>query len=388
MERLETNGNSNFSLLGGPLFRFGCYTGLIRGGTETFPLGVAIGVFFWLGLVAVTMVQGVTDQLFTFSLVGDHVRLLVVIPLLFLFESMLNPRCTDFVNYLVRSKIVPERALPALEAAIIRTRRGVDSWLPEAVFLLGAIIFSLLHPATPLLGVSANNDPNVSVHITQAGDWYWIVSMSLFRFLVLRCLWQLGLWMYFLWRLSRLPLHLIPTHPDGFAGLGYLEVVHINFLPLVLAISSVQCSAFAEVFIGGEMAFEAIYGVFLVILLIDAFLFIGPLCLFSSKLWDCKVKGLNEYMDFAAHYVEDFEKKWIDSKGVSDEPLLGTADLQSLADLGNSVDVIREMGWVPVSKRLLLSFIGAALLPLLPLALFKYSSYELMIKMFEGLFGL
>jgi len=136
------------------------------------------------------------------------------------------------------------------------------------------------------------------------------------------------------------------------------------------------------------MAFEAIYGVFLVILLIDAFLFVGPLFLFSSKLWDCKVLGLNEYMDFAAHYVEDFEKKWIDSKGVSDEPLLGTADLQSLADLGNSVDVIREMGWVPVSKRLLMSFVGAALLPLLPLALFKYSSYELMIKMFEGLFGL
>jgi hypothetical protein len=51
---------------------------------------------------------------------------------------------------------------------------------------------------------------------------------------------------------------------------------------------------------------------------------------------------------------------------------LGTSDLQSLADLSDSVGIVRNMRWVPVSTRLLMAVVIAALLPMLPLFLFKY----------------
>ena len=43
----------------------------------------------------------------------------------------------------------------------------------------------------------------------------------------------------------------------------------------------------------------------------------------------------------------EYDRKWLRGGAPPDEPLLGSADIQSLADLGNSFDVVKEMRWVP-----------------------------------------
>jgi hypothetical protein len=117
-------------------------------------------------------------------------------------------------------------------------------------------------------------------------------------------------------------------------------------------------------------------------------LFVGPLSLFSRKLWQCKVKGLSDYSALAERYVNAFDRKWLGPDPAPGEPLLGTADIQSLADLSTSVSIVREMRLVPVSPRLVMYLAVAALLPLLPLVLFKYSIADLLAKFFGSLSGL
>jgi hypothetical protein len=339
--------------------------------------------------VALAFFEGVSQQLFSLSVIGGHVRLLVVIPLFFICESVLDPRLTEFVRMIVRSGVVPPNALPALESEIARTGRWKDSWLPEAVCLLAAVLLSLIGPQLQLSGTTAVHDPSRTMaELTLAGQWYWIVCLTLFRFLLFRWLWRFGLWCYFLWRVARLPLNLVPTHPDYAAGLGYLEVVQTHFTPLILAISALQSASFAEEITQGTMAFEAIYPALALILLLDAVLFLGPLFIFAPKLWGCRIKALSNYMEFASSYVSGFDRKWL---GVDDqlrEPVLGTPDLQSLADLGNSIDIVRNMRWVPMSLRLVKDIVLAALLPMVPLLLLKYPVAELAEKFFTRLTGL
>jgi hypothetical protein len=326
---------------------------------------------------------------FSLSVIGAHIRLLVVIPLLFICESAFDPRVTAFVRGLVASKIVRPPALSALEADIARAARWRDSWLPELICLAAAVAMSWVAPQLPLWGATAAPDPGRAVsEMTWAGLWYWTVCLTLFRFLVLRWLLRLGLWCCFLWRVSRLDLHLVPTHPDGAGGVGYLEVVHTHLDPLVLAISAVQAASFAEGLSSGTMAFEEVYPALALVLVVEAALVIGPLFIFSPKLWACRVKGLSDYMEFAATYVGGFERKWLGGGASPEEPLLGTPDLQSLADLNNSVTVVRNMRVVPVSQRMLRGFVAAALLPFLPLVLLKYPVAELARKFFERLAGL
>lgn len=108
-----------------------------------------------------------------------------------------------------------------------------------------------------------------------------------------------------------------------------------------------------------------IYATLIVVLLI---VFTGPLMVFAPKLFRLKQDGLLRYGMLASHYTQLFDSKWVDGINTSEEPLLGTADIQSLADLGNSYELIRKMRAVPIQ---LSDFIAMALpgvIPALPLA--------------------
>ncbi len=380
---------TEFSLLGGPLHRLGCRLGLVRGGTNTVALGLALGAVPWVVLVALAFAEGAGHRVFSLAVIGAHVRLLVVVPLFFLCESWLSPRSTTFVTTIVRSRVVTSKSMPALEAEIARTGWWRDSWLPEAICLVVATLMSLGGSRFHLPGTTGAYDPGrAATGVTMAGLWYWIVCLPLFRFLVFRWIWRLGLWTYFLWRVAKLELDLVPTHPDAAAGLGYLEVVHTHFTPLILALSAIQTASLAEEIFSGTTTVEAIYPSLALVLVVDAVLFLGPLFIFTPKLWACRVKGLSDYMELASSYVSGFDRKWLGAQSAPAEPLLGTSDLQSLADLSNSVNIVRNMRLLPVSRRMLVDFAIAAVLPILPLLLFKYPIAELTEKFFTRLTGL
>ena len=327
-------------------------------------------------------------KLFSLSQIGSHVRLLVAIPLLFVCETWLDPLMTAFVSGIAGSGVVPKDEQPKLESLVRRVVRWKNSWRADTFCLLVAVLFSLLAGQLHLPGATiAHSAMHTEGRLTLAGGWYWIVCLPLFRFLMFRWALRLIHWWYFLLLVARLKLHLVPTHPDGAAGLGYLEIVHLQFTPLVLAISAVLSSSFAEEISTGVMTIEALYPQIAVILGVDAVLFLGPLCIFTPKLSACREKGLNDYMTFAAHYVHRFDEKWLGADAAGEAELLGTPDLQSLSHLSNSVNVVRNMRWIPASKRLALSLAISALLPLLPLLLFKYPVVELVKKLLSILSG-
>jgi hypothetical protein len=58
-----------------------------------------------------------------------------------------------------------------------------------------------------------------------------------------------------------------------------------------------------------------------------------------------------QYGILASRYVDDFRRKWIQEHGAEDDALLGTSDIQSLADLGNAYDVASEMRLLPLNKQ-------------------------------------
>jgi len=381
----EPEALEEFSLLGGPLYRLGCRLGLVRGGTNTGTgaIGLALGVFLWIVLVLLTFVDGVSNQLLSLSVIGVHVRLLVTIPLFFLCEGRLDAHLTVFVGGIVRSGVIPKTALPVLESDIARAARWRDSWLPEAVCLLAAVLLSATAPRVYLTGVTVS----VAGDTGLAAQWYWIICMTLFRFVMIRWLWRLGLWWHFLWRVSKLELHLVPTHPDRVAGLGYLEVVHRQFAPLILAVSAYLSASFAAQISTGAMKFEAIYPELVLILIVYAVLFLGPLCVFIPKLAACRAKGDADYTEFASRFVNEFDEKWIRASPPA-EPLLSTPDLRSLSGLANSVGVVRDMRVVPASRNMVQYLAMAALLPMLPLILLVFPFAALATKVFEDLLGL
>ena len=78
-------------------------------------------------------------------------------------------------------------------------------------------------------------------------------------------------------------------------------------------------------------------------------------------------------------YCRQFERRWISAEPrPADESLLGSADIQSLADLQNSVGAVRAMRPIPFDRTLVVSLLAATLLPVLPLLLLILPLTELL----------
>lgn len=162
---MQEPGAADFSLLGGPLHRLGCRLRLVRGGS-TVPLGVAIALLLWTVLVALALLEGAGDEVFSLVAIGAHVRLLLVIPLFFLCESSVDPRMAAFVRTIVQSAVVPQAARPALAAEIARIDRGKASWLAEALCLAAAVLLMLAAPMAQLAGTTMSHEPGRAAEAT------------------------------------------------------------------------------------------------------------------------------------------------------------------------------------------------------------------------------
>ncbi|HTO79171.1 MAG TPA: hypothetical protein VMJ31_05275 [Methylocystis sp.] len=385
----EREESTELTMFGGPLHRLGLRLKLVRGEANSTLLGLVLGLGLWSILAILVHIAGAADRLFSLTAIAADLRLLVVIPLLFLCESVLAPRMREFVATIARSGVVRLSDLPLLQAELARARRWTDSWLPDAFCLLIGVALSFLASGMNLSGNTAAFEPRPAMAETHlASWWYWYVCLPLFRFLILRWIWRIAIWSFFLWRLSKLDLDLSPIHPDHAGGLGYLEVVQTHFVLLTLAASILMSASLAEDMASGEAEFDEILPALALNLVAQIMLICLPTCVFLLKLKACQMKGLSDYTTLAASYVYAFEKKWIKRRADLTEPLLGTPDLQSLSDLSSSVGIIRNMRWIPVSMRLLLIVAVAALSPMTPLLLFKYPAGELTRRLFSKLVGL
>jgi hypothetical protein len=369
------------------LHRIGSRLGLVSAEDNTVKLGLVLGISAWLILLALALAESLGDEFFSIRGVAAHVRLLVLIPVLFACESALAPRMASFVDSTLRARAVARGSLPALEAEITRVGRWKDSWLIEALCLGAAMLLQPVAEQTSAIGITTAFDPAHAIAPgTLTAWWWWNVCVVLARFLVLRWFVRLAIWTYFLWRVSRLELVILPHHPDGAGGLGGLETVHRYYTSFIVGFSALVSASIAEEISAGAMEFTDIYLALSVLLAVVMTLFVGPVLVFVPKLKAARLEANREFRGFAARYVQEFDRKWL-GPAVPVEPLLGTADIQSLADLANSADSLRNMRTIPVSGRILRTYATAIVLPFLPLLLFKYPVAELAAMLFRKLSG-
>jgi len=205
--------------------------------------------------------------------------------------------------------------------------------------------------------------------LSLAGMWYACVSLPAFQFLLLRWYYRLLIWTRFLWQVSRVRLNLVPTHPDLLGGLGLLTNTVYAFTVLLVAHGAMVAGQITNrVLLLGASLPDFKLEVATLLLFLSAVI-LGPLLLFSPQLARCKRSGLLEYGTFAEGYVRQFDRKWLRGGVGADEALLGSGDIQSLADLSNSFAVVRGMRLAPVTKYTLLQFGIAVLAPIAPLLL-------------------
>jgi hypothetical protein len=389
-------GTPDFSLvLGGPLYQL-----LRRAHLSDDALMlqrrriVVISLIAWLPLLVLSALGGQLlggGAAVPFLMdVEVHVKFLLAMPLLIAAELVVHKRMRPMMRTFLDRRLVPESAKARLEAAVASAYRLRNS-VPGEVFLIAFVYvvgvsiiwryYSALDTSTWYATPTAEGSK-----LTLAGAWYGYVSLPVFQFLLCRWYFRIFIWARLLWQVSRIELNLVPTHPDRLGGLGFLGATSYAFIPLLMAHGALLAGQLANqiFFLGARLTDFRLEVLLLVIFMLC--LVLGPLLAFAPQLAQAKRTGLREYGTLAQQYVREFDSKWMRGGGSGDESILGTGDIQSLADLGNSYAVVQDMRVVPVTRQALFQLTVATVAPIAPLILTLMPLEELLKRLFGILF--
>jgi hypothetical protein len=383
----------DFSLvLGGPIFQLFRKSHLAGDGLELLHRRLLIiTLVAWLPLLLLATLGSSVENGAWRSFLHDlevHVRFLVALPVLVVAELIVHSRIRAVIRCFVERRIVLPEDLPRFDSAIESAIRVRNSIPAEVGLLLFVYTFGLwLWHGRVAPGASTwYAMPGGRWHLTPAGLWYVFVSIPIVQFLLLRWYLRLFIWFRFLWQVSRINLNLVPTHPDHSAGLAFLGKSAYAFGPILFAQGAMLAGVVASrVLYRGESlkSFKFQIGGFVVFFILAI---LGPLLMFTPRMARAKRKGLADYGLLAQRYVESFEQKWVLRDRVASAELLGTSDIQSLADIGHSYALVREMRAVPFGLEDISRLAAVTAAPLLPLLLTIFSPEELILRIIKVVF--
>ena len=385
-----------FSLvLGGPVFQLFRRSFLSGDHLELlYRRIIAILLIAWLPMLVLSLLEGrawgTSVEVPFLRDIDVNARFLVALPLFILAEVVVYQRMRPIVGQFLQRGLIPDAARAEFDAALASAKRWRNSLLAE-LLLITAVLLVEGRFVRLVLGASTVDSwfgdvTSTGLRLTAAGWWFRCVSLPLFQFILLRWYYRLFVWARFLWQVARIDgLALLPTHPDRAGGLGFLSGTVFAFSPLLLGQGALFAGTIARriLFEGAKLPdFKvAIIGVVALAL----FIVVGPLLMFSVRLERAKRAGVREYGALAARYMREFDQKWVRGSSAREE-LLGSSDIQSMADIGNSFAVVREMRLIPVTLSTVVQLAGITLAPVAPLALTMMPPEEFLDQILKFLF--
>ena len=383
-----------FSLVkGGPLYESMVRMRLIIG-ESYIRMAIVFVAVTWLPLLFLSVRQGSatgTDVQIPFLRdYAVHARFLISLPILILAEGLLDSKLRETIRGFTTLNLITPEDTTRFNSAIQDVHVWRDSALAEAFIAIVVVIQSYFvlskHGWFSATMSSWHTQPSFGGSTLTTAGWWLEASLSIQIFLQARWLWRLLIWTKLLARINRLDLQLIPTHPDRAGGLAFLGKGQTQFGLIVFAVSAAVAGVGANLIVfEGETLRVFERNVVFYILLVTA-VFISPMFVFIGRLYRVKKKGQLDYSVLAMEYVRSFDSKWVRGGVSPAESLLGSPDIQSLADMVNSFSTVRQMMIVPLSRKDLLTFLLAAAIPFLPVLLLVLPAQDVIKGVWKMLF--
>lgn len=374
-ERIESD--TSFSLVaGGPFYRILRRLELL--GVDqltTLRTATVLAIFAWLLPALLAVAQSLVDGGYRgwgyFTDLTVPARYLIAIWAMVATERYADGRFKIMGRQFRETGVLPRDSLPRYEAALDLADRRSSSAIVEAIMLAMAFVFSgsVIHVVVILTGSSWESTlVGGQVRLSWAGTAARCVSNPLFLFLVLRWGWWFLVWAALLFRISRLPLQLIPTHPDRAAGLGFLAIYPSVFSGFTFALSCVVSSSILKDLAVEQRPPEIVWFAVVGWLALNLMVFLGPLLVFAVPQHVARERALIDYGRMATRQHVTTHRKWTGStEGDGDRP--ETAPLPSVSELNTSIQAIRDMGYTPINRAAVTQIVITAGLPMLAVVL-------------------
>jgi hypothetical protein len=302
-------------------------------------------------------------------------KLLVALPFMLLAEQVMAGRFASAARQFLTADVIADRDRSRYATLCRRASRLSEAYLTDIILLVISLALTL--PALAALERIAVPDWRAlrggGEGITAAGWWYFVVCMSLFRFVLLRWFWRFSVWAWFLRRVAKLDLALVPTHADLAGGLGFLSRTQAGFGLVVVGVCAVLSADIAGLVVHGGVPldrFKVMIGTLIGFFVLASS---APLLAFSAQLVRARYRATLEYGAIVSQHHRAFDAKWVRGRPGDGGGLLGDPDASSLADVPSGFENVMQMHVVPLTRADALLLVLAAALPFVPLLFTKLS---------------
>src|SRR5882724_9745307 len=247
----ETNRADTEIFDGGPPLKLEKSLGLIKPNERRSVQRAVLAVLIvWAPLFVISAIESLArGENKLSSLIVDLTvfsRYLIVVPLFILAEDGTIFRLGQLARHFIDAGVITPADRPRFDGIVAQARRLLNSALVEVLVVvityLAMIILMRVFPDQdiPLWHKAGDGGRGYS----WAGWWHALVSAPIA--LVLGWLWRIFLWGLFLFRVSRLDLQLVATHPDLVGGLQFVGLSLRAFLLLSFTISTIAAGGVAN----------------------------------------------------------------------------------------------------------------------------------------------
>ena len=371
-DKIEANvdaGLSDDSLFrGGPLYQIEKTLRLIRLDRENSQRRTTFAIVIgWLPLLLITLLFKTEASMSFLRDYRIHSRMLVAVPVLLLGQSFMDSRFRNIVEHIRNAHLLEDADLVRTDELMALVRRLRDSVLPEVIILLLVVAhttlsFSKLVDATPWLATATAS----GLRLTPAGWYAVLISASIFQFLLGLSLWKWLLWSIFTFGLSRLRLHLVPTHPDQHGGLGFLGLMANGFAPISFAATAVIAATWRHEILHHDAHLLDFKLPAIVLVVIIAVVALLPLVFFIPQLTALRRKGILEYSILGQIQTTEFDEKWITHRAGHESQVLTQMESSTAIDFSSIYDRIRQLAPIPVDRTTLIPLALSIGIPALP----------------------
>jgi hypothetical protein len=348
-------------------------------GTETYIVvrrAIVAVMVAWVPLAVLATVEGVAlrpNPRESFLLdVAAYSRYLLALPLLIIAEHVVLPKLGQVANHFATSSLVPASEQGRYHELVVSTRRWVSS--PAAAVVILALAYlttwrltEIVYPGT--ISTWSELITNGERTVTIAARWRLLVSQPLYVMMLGLWVWRALVWARFLFKVARLDLALVASHPDHMGGLRFVNS-SIRAFPIVgFAIAAGMAGNIADkVLFDGRSVLDYTHAMAMVEILVLV-LFVGPLFALGAPLRRLRAAGVRRYGELASEVGGRFERQWLRSRGAdADDPLHAT-DFSALADLYAVVASVREIKLIPIEVRGMAPLLLTTFVPFIPLLL-------------------
>jgi hypothetical protein len=314
---------------------------------------------------------------------GVHVRCLVAIPLLILAEGMALRVLRTIVSQFLENGLIIESQRSRFAQIIKDITYLRDKAFPWIIIFALTLLWLIGAPES--LHQHELSWATLDTGVGFGGWWFLYVVRPIFTILLLGWLWRIGLIFLLFRRISTLDLALVPNHPDGMGGLGFLQRLPKAFMLVTLAMSAVLASRWIHDSLYHQIALDTLKLPLLSFVLLWGLTVLAPLFVFSAKMISTRKKAIRTYSALLAEHGRLVHQKWILGQKVGEREILDAPELGPSADIQAIYAAVKSMRSVPIGKSCIMPVLVPIALPMIIVAATQIPLMKILTTLFKAL---